>query len=247
MSLNIVIPLAGRNQFFSEDDYPFPRPLIEFCGKTMIEHVIHNLNQIQCEKNYIFIVHDSDCKKFYLDNVLNLLTEYNCKIVKLRHETKGAACSVMMAVDSVNNDQPLIISNADQLFNVDLQNIITQFESADAGVITFNSIHPRWSYVRADNQSNYVIEASEKRPISTHAIAGFYYFKQGQDFIKSAAQMIKKDVNVDGKYYVAPSLNEMILERKNILMHEIDASQYHTFYSPQKIKEYERIMTSENR
>lgn len=242
MSLNILIPLAGKNQFFPEEDYPFPKPLIEFCGKMMIEHVIDNLEQIQCEKRYIFIVNDADCKKFYLDNILNLMTNHSCKIIRLREETKGAACSAMMAIDYINSDEPLIISNVDQLFDVSLQEVINRFEAADAGVITFHSIHPRWSYVRTDKQSGCVAEASEKRPISKHAIAGFYYFKKGKDFIDSSAKMIEKDVNVDGKYYVALSLNEMVLSQKKVLMHEINALKYHTFYSPQKIKEYERII-----
>lgn len=244
MSLNILIPLAGKNQFFSEQEYPFPKPLIEFCGKTMIEHVIDNLNKIEQEKEYIFVLNEIDCKKFYLDNVLNLLTEDKCTIVKLKNETKGSACSSMMAINAINNDDSLIIANADQLFNVDLPQIVSEFELSDAGVITFNSIHPRWSYVQVVSQSNHVVEAAEKRPISRHAIAGFYYFKHGKDFISAASQMIKKDVNLDDKYYISPCLNEMILMNKKVVMHEIEVTQYHTFYSPQKIKDYERLMTA---
>lgn len=240
--INILIPLAGKNQYFSETEYPFPKPLIEFNGKTMIEHIIDNFSSIQKEKQFIFIVNSEDCKKYHLDNVLNILTKHTCKIIKLDNETKGAACSAMMAVEYINNEMPLIISNADQLFDVCLDQVISKFQNSDAGVIAFESIHPRWSYVRLDSE-NKVTETAEKRPISKSAIAGFYYFKNGKDFISSSSKMIKKDASVNGLYYVSPVLNEMVLENKVIDIFKIENEKYHTFYTPQKIKEYERLMS----
>lgn len=240
--VNILIPLAGKNQFFSENEYPFPKPLIEFNGKTMIEHIIDNFSSIQKEKQFIFIVNSEDCKKYHLDNVLNILTDYKCKIIKLDNETKGAACSAMMAVEYIDNDTPLIISNADQLFDICLDEAINSFKNSDAGLITFESIHPRWSYVRL-NEKNQVTETAEKRPISKNAIAGFYYFKNGYDFISSSSKMIKKDASVNGLYYISPVLNEMVLENKIINIFRIENNKYHTFYTPQKIKEYERLMS----
>lgn len=238
--INILIPLAGKNQFFSENEYPFPKPLIEFNGKTMIEHVIDNFLSIEKEKQFIFIVNEEDCKKYHLDNVLNILTSHTCKIIKLTNDTKGAACSAMMAVEYIDNNTPLIISNADQLFNTNLQDVVSTFKNSDAGVITFESIHPRWSYVRLDKQ-NHVTETAEKRPISKSAIAGFYYFQKGSDFINSSSKMIKKDANINGLYYISPTLNEMVLENKTITIFQIENSKYHTFYTPQKIQEYERL------
>jgi len=240
--INILIPLAGKNQFFSENEYPFPKPLIEFNGKTMIEHIINNFSSVQKEKQFIFIVNSEDCKKYHLDNVLNILTEDKCKIIKLNHETKGAACSAMIAVEYIDNETPLIISNADQLFDIDLDRVISSFRNSDAGVIIFESIHPRWSYARLNNEDK-VIETAEKRPISKGAIAGFYYFKTGKDFIASSYKMIKKDASVNGLYYIAPTLNEMVLENKTIDIFKIENNKYHTFYTPQKIKEYERIIS----
>ncbi|WP_323596052.1 glycosyltransferase family 2 protein [Aliarcobacter butzleri] len=240
--INILIPLAGKNQFFPEAEYPFPKPLIEFNGKTMIEHIIDNFSSIQKEKQFIFIVNSEDCKKYHLDNVLNILTNHTCKIIKLENETKGAACSAMMAVEYIDNDTPLIISNADQLFDMCLDEVIKSFGNSDSGVITFESIHPRWSYVRLDSE-NRVTETAEKRPISKSAIAGFYYFKKGSNFIYSSAKMIKKDANVNGSYYISPVLNEMVLENKTINIFQIENFKYHTFYTPQKIKEYERLIS----
>jgi len=238
--INILIPLAGTNQFFSENEYPYPKPLIEINDKTMIEHVISNFDSIKKDKQFIFIVNNEDCKKYHLDNVLNLLTYNTCKIIKINKETKGAVCSAMMAIEYINNDTPLIIANADQLFNDNLEDLISDFYDYDGGVISFDSIHPRWSYARLD-EGNYIVETAEKRPLSKHAIAGLFYFKEGKDFISSAMNMIKKDVNINGLYYISPTLNEMVLQNKKLIIKKIDNDKYHTFYTPQKIQEYERL------
>lgn len=238
--INILIPLAGANQFFNESEYPYPKPLIEINDKTMIEQVINNFDTIKDEKQFIFIVNSDDCKKYHLDNVLNLLTEHTCKIIKIDNETKGAACSAMMAIEYINNDNPLIIANADQLFDDNLEDLISSFKDFDGGVISFESIHPRWSYARVDESYN-IIETAEKRPLSKHAIAGLFYFTKGKNFIKSSMNMIKKDASVNGLYYISPTLNEMVLQNKRLTIKIIDNNKYHTFYTPQKIQEYERL------
>ena len=144
-----------------------------------------------------------------------------------------------MAVDYINNDTPLIIVNSDQIIDVDYKDVISRFENfdADAGVITFPSIHPRWSYIR--KQGGEVVEVAEKRPLSKDAIAGFYYFRKGSDFIESAKKAIIKDNCLNGKFYISASINEMILMGRRIAYYDIQKEKYHSFYSPEKIKEYE--------
>lgn len=237
--INILIPLAGKNNFFPEGEFPYPKPLIEINGKTMIEHVIDNFETITQKKQFIFIVNTEDCKKYHLDNVLNLLTDQQCKIIKIDRETKGAACSALMAIEHIDNNMPLIIANADQVFDDDIRELIKPLADYDAGVLSFESVHPRWSYARV-NEKNLITETAEKRPISKHAIAGLYYFAKGADFISSSMQMIKKDANVNGLYFIAPVLNEMVLNNKKMTVVSVASSRYHTFYTPAKIQEFER-------
>lgn len=202
--------------------------------------VIENFASLT-DKKFIFVVNKADCDRHHLDNVLSLLTDSQCEIVKLSGETKGAICSVLMAIEYINSQKHLIISNGDQVIDVNLPQVMQDFEGRklDAGVITFESVHPKWSYIRTD-EGGHIIEAAEKRPLSKNAIAGFYYFKQGADFVKAAMQSIAKDANVNGLYYIAPTLNEIVLANKVLGYYKIPAEKYHSFYSPQKIKEYEK-------
>lgn len=239
--VNVLVPMAGQTMFFDKHKYPYPKSLIEIDEKTMIEHVINNLSAVHNINQFIFVVNDEDCRKHHLDNILNLLTNEQCQVIKIRKETKGAACSALLAIKHINNDDELIIANGDQIFMDDLNRVleIHRTNNFDAAVIIFNSVHPRWSYVRLDD-NGLVIETAEKRPFSKQAIAGFFYFKQGNFFIKAAMNMIKKDASVNGAFFIAPSLNEMVLDKKRIGVYTIDNEKYHTFHSPQKINEYEK-------
>lgn len=179
--------------------------------------------------------------KYHLDDVLKLLSsDCDHRIIKLPKETKGAACTALMGIEHINNDTELLIANSDQILDRDALNAaIAHFraEKADAGVICFNSVHPRWSYACTDHRGR-VTELAEKHPISNHAIAGVYYFKEGRSFVKSAFDSILKDARVDGMFYVAPTMNELILNGENVLCYQIPNESYHSFYSPQRIRDF---------
>jgi len=240
--MNIILPLAGISSFDDHNNF-YPLPLREVSGKPLIQYVVENLLTIKGVNEFIYILKEEDCLKFHLDNTLKLLTP-NCEVVVLKSKTFGAVCSILMAVDSVNKDNDTIIVNADQVFNINLNSIINKLrdEKTDAGLITFESVHPRWSYVMVDENDN-VLQAEEKNPISRSAIAGFYYFKSFNDFIESAFQAIEIEDYYDNKLYTSALINQMILLNKKVTHKSIDAKNYISFYSPQKIAEFERYIS----
>ena len=137
---------------------------------------------------------------------------------------------------------PLIIANSDQIITVNYRDVISWFDKAnvDAGIITFPSIHPRWSYAR--KKGDEIVEVAEKRPLSKDAIAGFYYFRKGCDFIMAAKKALIKRNHLDGRYYISSSINELILSGKKVGYFDIEKEQYKSFYSPAKVKEYEESL-----
>jgi dTDP-glucose pyrophosphorylase len=239
--MNIILPLAGISSFDNHNNF-YPLPLREVSGKPLIQYVVENLLTIKGVNKFIYILKEEDCLKFHLDNTLKLLTP-NCEVVVLKSETFGAVCSILMAVDSVNKDDDTIIVNADQVFNINLNLIINKLrdEKTDASLITFESVHPRWSYVMVDENDN-VLQAEEKNPISRFAIAGFYYFKSFNDFIESAFEAIEIEDYYDNKLYTSALINQMILLNKKVTHKSIDSKNYISFYSPQKIVEFERFL-----
>ncbi|QWD87326.1 glycosyltransferase family 2 protein [Polynucleobacter paludilacus] len=238
--MNLVIPIASNSKFFSIEEYGYPKPLIEIMGKPMIQHVVENLTHDTLFEKIIFIVRQDECDKYHLDNTLTLLSPIKPQLIKLRADTEGALCSVLLAVEHMNDAELLVIANADQIFDGGISEWLKKFTSSnlDAACLTFSSVHPRWSYVRVDHQSR-VVETAEKRPISKHAVAGLYMYKKGSDFVRYGMDSIKHGSSVDGKYFISPVFNEFVLANKKVGHFEISNERYHTFYSPQKIEEFE--------
>jgi len=239
--MNIIIPLAGISNFDSKNNF-YPLLLREVSGKALIQYVVENLLTIEGENKFIYILKEEDCLKFHLDNTLKLLTP-NCEVVILKTETFGSVCSILMGIDKVNKHEDTIIVNADQIFNTDINSILKCFrnKSVDAGLITFDSVHPRWSYVICEKDGN-VIQAVEKNPISRSAIAGFYYFKSFDDFKECAFNAIEIEDFYYDKLYTSALINQMILLNKKVLNKTIKTDDYISFYSPQKITEFESFL-----
>lgn len=245
--LNIVIPMAGKSVFFEDKAFRFPKPLIEIEGRPMLERVLANLKTIAAEKRFIFMLNRDDVLHYHLDDVIRLLTDSSSIIVVQKGETHGAPCSALLAMEHFNSSDPMIICNADSIIEHDLNKVLRTFESqnADAGTICFDSVHPQWSYVLSD-EDGWVAEAAEKRPISTNAIAGFYYFRRGSDFVTAAFNCIEKEASVNGRYFTSLTFNELILMGKKILMFKIPNNEYHSFYSPERIRLYEKQLSDQS-
>ena len=217
--MNILIPMAGAGSRFEKAGYTFPKPLIDVAGQPMIQTVIENLN---LQGKYIFLVRKEHYEKYDLKNLLNLITP-NCEIIQIEGLTEGAACTVLKAQELIDNNEPLIIANADQYIKWNSFETISMFNEpdVDGGILTFKSIHPKHSFAKVDGDS-FVLEVAEKKPISNDATVGIYYWKRGFDFILYAEQMIEKNIRTNNEFYVCPVYNEAIADGRRIKASLVD-------------------------
>jgi choline kinase len=208
--LNVLVPMAGEGSRFKEKGYNVPKPLININGKLMIQHVVESLN---LDANFIYVVQKSHNLQYNLNTMLNLITP-NCKIVEVDGLTEGAVCSTLIAKELFDNKNPLMIVNSDQFIEWNSSNFYYKMNEAniDGGVVTFDSSETKWSYVKISD--GYVIETAEKNPISNDATVGIYYWKKGSDYVKSAENMISKNIRVNNEFYICPVYNEAINDGK---------------------------------
>ena len=219
-NLNVLIPMAGAGSRFEQAGYTFPKPLIEVSGKPMIQVVVENLNM---EANFIYVVQKSHRKQYNLDTLLNLITP-NCTIVETEGITEGAACTALLAKRFINNNNPLFFANSDQWVEWDSNEFMYKMQetNVDGGIVTFEATHPKWSFVKVD-ENGYVTEVAEKNPISNTATVGFYFWKNGSDFVKYAEQMIANNVRVNGEFYVCPVFNQAIGDNKKVITFNVNS------------------------
>jgi dTDP-glucose pyrophosphorylase len=216
--LTILIPMAGEGSRFKQEGYILPKPLIDVNGKPMIQVVINNLN---INANYIYIVQKQHREKYNLDTLLNIITP-ECKIVEVDGLTEGAACTALLAKDFINNNNPLFLANSDQFVEWDSNGFMYKMNetNSDAGIVTFKSTEPKWSFVKV-NEEGMVNEVAEKDPISDIATVGFYYWKHGSDFVKYTEEMIKNNIRVNNEFYICPVFNEAIKDNKKIRIFDV--------------------------
>jgi len=228
--LQIVIPMAGAGKSFKKAGYKFPKFLIDVAGKPMIQWVTENIN---AEAKYIFILNEDDYKKYNVQHMLPLLVD-NLEIVALKNETEGAPQTVLAAEKLINNNKPIAIINADQFMEWNSNEFFYAMaaDECDGGIVTFESTHPMYSFVKT-GKDGFISECAEKKPISKQATAGVYYFRKGKDFVEGAKNMIKKKITTNDQYFICPVYNELI--KKGMKIRKYDIEKVWSFALPEEL------------
>lgn len=232
--MNIVIPMAGLGSRFAEKGYTFPKPLIEVKGRPMIELVIKNLTPAS-EHRFTFLCRKEHLEKYNIHGLLKLLAP-TCNVITLEGVTAGAACTVLLAKEAINNDDELLIANSDQFIETDINDFLSAARQPglDGSIMTFKATHPKWSFAKV-GADGLVSEVAEKNPISDNATVGVYHVKHGADFVSGAENMIRKNIRTNNEFYVCPVFNEMILADKQVKIFEIPAAQMHGIGTPEDL------------
>ncbi|HQU04027.1 MAG TPA: sugar phosphate nucleotidyltransferase, partial [Acidocella sp.] len=205
MTMRVLILGAGQ---VAGSDGP-PVLLAEQNGELLVERFVRLLQGLQAK--LVFIVRAEDQKRLHIDNVIKLAAP-DAEVVLVGAETGGAACTALLAIEHFDMDDELLILASNELLEIDYKDTIDGFRARnlDAATVVFPSLHPRYSYVALD-ADGYIIEAAEKRPISRLATAGFYWFRRGAEFVAAAQEMMRKDAQVDGRFYISLTLNQFVL------------------------------------
>ena len=234
--IHIVMPMGGEGKRFAERGYTFPKPLVEIAGKPMVEIVVHNLTPSEPHR-FIFICRQEHLQKFALGEVLNLIAPEN-RVISMRSPTSGALCSVLLGMEYLQNDDELLVANADQFVDIPIDGFLAAARAGkwDGYVMTFPSTHPKWSYVKTEG--DHIVTVAEKQPISRNATVGLYYFRRSKDFVAAAERMLLKNATVAGEFYVAPVYNELILKGKRIGMYPISRDQMHGLGMPEDVEAF---------
>jgi NDP-sugar pyrophosphorylase family protein len=236
--------MAGRGNRFKTAGYELPKPLITIHNKTLIQAVVENVTP-RCDHRFIFICLGEHVRDYDLKSMLNAIAP-SCEIIEVNRVTQGAACTVLLAEEFIDNDDMLMIANSDQYVDIDINSYIEALRNNDGLIMTMTADSPKWSYVKYD-ENREVTLLREKEVISNEATVGIYNYRKGGDFVFYAKRMIAKDIRVNSEFYVAPVYNEMIEENKRIAFYNI-GSEFNGMYglgTPEDLKLFQNAAISE--
>jgi len=220
---NVLVLAAGSIE--DDADHGTPVCLMDFDGKPLLEVISAQTSTID-NPRLVIALGEKTLERW---NLFDMIRNFPVKaeVYSIRSETSGATCTALLAVTGMAPDEPLLILNGDEHLSVNFGQALNFFSESQAyaGVVCFDSIHPRYSYAKLDDQGH-VLETAEKRTISRNATAGFYWFKRTDQFIRAASLQLLKGGSLDGKYFICPLMNEVILDGGSVIAKIVEESAY---------------------
>lgn len=240
MALNIIIPMAGKGARFQKEGYDVAKPFIEFNGKMMIEHV---LDAMPLKGNILTLIIHQTFATRYKHQLHQLVVNYNAQFVSVEKVTAGAACTALAARTSIDKKMPVIFADSDNIFS---NGVVLKFldhakqRKLDAALLTFPSDRDCYSYVEVDAHAQ-AVKLKEKEVISSHAIAGLYYFSRYMDFEDACIEMLIYNDKVKNEYYMSNVYNYAIHNHKKIGIFEITPDEFACVGTPEQLDAYKAI------
>ncbi len=216
----IVVPMAGHGSRFARIGCTIPKPLIPVRGVPMIRLVIENIRPRRPHR-FIFICQRDHVERFGLAGLLEAWAP-GCSLVQLDGVTDGAACTVLAAREQIAPDAPLMIVNSDQYVDTSIEDYLAVMDrpGVDGLIMTMTADDPKWSFVGLA-RDGFCTRVVEKQVISDEATVGIYNFARGADFLSAAEEMIRRDLRVNGEFYVAPVYNLLIERGYRVTIHNV--------------------------
>ena len=117
----ILIPIGGIGQRFKDNGYTLPKALIKVFGKPILYYLIENLNLNSID--FIYIPYNKEYSNYNFESQLKKdFPNINFKFLKLKKNTRGAAETLKIALEFINNleDRPILSLDSDGFYTVDI-------------------------------------------------------------------------------------------------------------------------------
>ena len=244
--MQIIIPMSGFGERFRNAGYQVPKPLIPVDGKPIIAHVI---DLFPGETDFLFI-----CNEDHLAEPAYRMAEilkHYCptgRIVGIPAHKLGPIGAVRMARDHVRQDGPVFVNYCDFTCYWDWHDFKAfAAETRCRGAVpAYRGFHPHslgstfYAYVK--QRDLWLTDIQEKQPwtdnpIEEYASSGGYYFDSGSLCLSAFDEVIERDLNVNGEYYV--SLAYKVLAERGDAVAIYDLQHFMQWGTPADLQEYQ--------
>ena len=219
--MKIVIPMSGSGNRFIQAGYVDPKPLIPINGIPIIEYVI-NMFPNEPDENFIFICRDEHLKTTNMRTIL-LSLKPNAIIIETLPAKLGPVYAVTKALDYIDDDEQVIVNYCDFFQNWDYEDFKKSVKKnqCDGDIVSYRGFHPHllpknnfYASTKVD-ENGWMLEIREKYSFTEDKTkcpqsGGTYYFKKGSYIKQYFKEIIDKDINLNGEYYVSLVYNLMV-------------------------------------
>ncbi len=235
--------MSGIGKRFIEAGYKEPKPLVVVDGKPIIEHVC---DLFPGENKFTFICNSKHLAETNMKAILQSIKP-SAIILEIPNHKKGPVYAVSLAEELIEDDEEVIVNYCDFGTYWDYKNFLkhTRDRNADGAIPSYKGFHPHmlgstnYAFMRDENQ--WMLEIKEKEPftdnrMNEYASNGTYYFKKGLYVKKYFKELMDREININGEYYVSLIYNLLVKDRLKVSIYSIQHMlQWGT---PQDLNEY---------
>jgi glucose-1-phosphate thymidylyltransferase len=200
--VKVIIPVAGLGTRLRPHTFSKPKPLVHVAGKPVLGHILDQLRPLDVSE-VIFITGYLGSQ---IEEYVRAHYDYPVRFFE-QTELKGQAHAIHLAAEAI--DQPVMIIFVDTIIETDFQAL--QRTDSD-GVLFVKEVDDPRRFGVAVLENGYVKRLVEKpkTPVSNLAIVGVYYLRDWRRFKQALEQVIERDIQTAGEYYLADALQLMI-------------------------------------
>jgi dTDP-glucose pyrophosphorylase len=205
--INVIVPMCGVSQRFTDADYTVPKFVLDVKGKPMYASAVNSL-KLTVEHQLYFVVDALVSAEYNLKNVIKRHFP-DAKVIELIKNTKGFAETVMKTRQHVDINNGTLIVCCDQLIEYDsvAYNKMLENPHIAGSLLTFTdcAADPKWTYARVD-LIDQITTVACKQPISSTPIVGIYHYADSIEMYRAIKNILDKDIRTNGEYYVCDAV-----------------------------------------
>ena len=220
--MRIIVPLAGPD--FERPDGGV-KATLEIEGRPLLRRALETrpwwTSAQAGPADMVFVLRDTPASQAFARGPLRDWYP-DAGVVAIGRYTRGAALSALAGIALMERtDEPICVDLADIEYASTLDPVARFAQAPQAGgiVLTFASNNPAYSYLRTDADGR-VVEAAEKRVISSAASAGTYLFRDTACYLGALAHSLDHADAVMHRdlFFVCPLVNGLVAHGRDVLL-----------------------------
>lgn len=214
-----IIPMAGLSSRFFKAGYDKPKYQLNLKGESVFAWSVKSFEKYFKTDKFVFIYRDIYQTKDFLEKEVSNLGILDYDLVCLPEETLGQADTVYQGIHHIQSDDEIYIFNIDsKIVNFTKPDWVGE---CDGYLEVFRGEGNHWSFALPENnESNKVIQTTEKERISDLCSDGLYYFKQKSVFEQLFLKALQLGDTAKNEYYIAPLYNGLI-EQGGVVFYDL--------------------------
>ena len=218
--IHLLMPMGGGGTRFGNKGFNLPKPLIVLRGKPFFYWAAKCVTENIDVADITFVVLREHIEKFSIDKeIKKYFSEAGIHVIP--EVLNGAVLTCMEGLKEIKDDKPVLFEDCDHAFlSRAFEDYCAKadFSEPDAGLLTFKSDNPAYSYVRFEGGK--VTGTVEKQVVSAEAICGAYYFKSAKTFLSASEKYLTACAYKE--FFVSGVYNELIKQGKTVRTFALD-------------------------